>query len=915
MASFARKVFLLACLLSPGSAAVPPGLEKYLAGIDAIRQGRYADADASLTAAIGIQPDASFYLARGVARCLNDQPREALDDLQRAKQTLRSREPELWMHATEALSGVIVSAHAFSGGGGPLNYMGIPGHMIQGGADYPTDYASFVYYEMAAPSLRARERGERVSAEETLEAKKQAGAWFANRAAARSDLAPAHLERARAMHAASQFPAVLDTMQFVRAAMPGNAEALFLTGDSWGALGRPASSRKLLTRALTLQPNYAIAYVARAFSAARMGDERRALADLAVIQKMDPAAAGKYRAGIEKAIAANKVTADPQQLYNSLEQAARDGAAIETLVRQATDMHHAAANGRKRYDEWYQDQMRQFDQGIRANPRDPAIAAKAARFVIDEANLRKRGEDVEPRRGIVPYRWQISEVVELQFAIALCEQGLKINPSHTASLMTKALALESLNRPADAEAIVNRVLQLAPRNPEALKMRAEFYVARAGNLYAAAGGLRSPRSETSTHQETRSDGVYDVHVTTYYQPTQGALAQASQLEAQAAALMQRSSAAIQAALAVTRGTVDGLIMQAEVDASNGRGPAARTALEQAIKMSPQSLEANWALTELFRRTGQADLSDQQRGITMNLVQTTGGWSLRQAWKRMVEHNAPAATLALQTARRQDPTDARVAAYSGELALQQGNPREAQAQFRLALAMEEARYRLDALNAAGAVLPREPEEAALLLAMRNVTGQAVLQTDPAAALALLEPAAAWGNRTIRSARGADMYGAMLPDPNAPVIPVPAPDNAATLLVRVITSYGQALKAAGKTTDAQEQFALALSYGRKRGVVMIGTGRRDDSNFANLPSNQSLQIAQTEMARVKLEQRDCQGAADALQSDQGVGPVSRGLEERNALFEQVRNCMDRRNEQPQQQQRKMQIRIPGLPRKNK
>src|SRR6185369_15764104 len=164
-------------------------------------------------------------------------------------------------------------------------------------------------------------------------------------------------------------------------------------------------------------------------------------------------------------------------------------------------------------------------------------------------------------------------------------------------LMTKAMALERLGRAADAEAIVNRVLQIAPRNPDALKMRAEFYVARAGNLYANASGLRSPLSETSTHQETRSDGVYDVHVTTYYSPTSDALAQASQLEAQANALMQRSAAAIQSALAISKGTVDGLILQAQVDASSGRAAAARTSLEQAIKISPQSLEANWALTE------------------------------------------------------------------------------------------------------------------------------------------------------------------------------------------------------------------------------------------------------------------------------------------------------------------------------
>ena len=41
MASSAAKVFLAGCLISSASAAVPPALERYLAGIDALR-GAYA---------------------------------------------------------------------------------------------------------------------------------------------------------------------------------------------------------------------------------------------------------------------------------------------------------------------------------------------------------------------------------------------------------------------------------------------------------------------------------------------------------------------------------------------------------------------------------------------------------------------------------------------------------------------------------------------------------------------------------------------------------------------------------------------------------------------------------------------------------------------------------------------------------
>jgi len=47
------------------------------------------------------------------------------------------------------------------------------------------------------------------------------------------------------------------------------------------------------------------------------------------------------------------------------------------------------------------------------------------------------------------------------------------------------------------------------------------------------------------------------------------------------------------------------------------------------------------------------------------------------------------------------------------------------------------------------------------------------------------------------------------------------------------------------------------------------------------------------------------------------ASASADERNRIFEQIRNCMDGRGQQSQQQQqqKKIPFRIPGLPRKNK
>src|SRR5262249_52378114 len=130
------------------------------------------------------------------------------------------------------------------GPGGQGWFGGAPGHVIQGRDDYPTDYASFVYYELATPYAKGATPAGR-------QAMRHAGAWFANRAAARADLAPAHLARARELYGQGNAAAVLDEVALVRAAYPANPDAHGYAGGAWLALGRPATARRELTIALT----------------------------------------------------------------------------------------------------------------------------------------------------------------------------------------------------------------------------------------------------------------------------------------------------------------------------------------------------------------------------------------------------------------------------------------------------------------------------------------------------------------------------------------------------------------------------------------------------------------------------------------------------------------------------------------
>ena len=436
--------------------------------------------------------------------------------------------------------------------------------------------------------------------------------------------------------------------------------------------------------------------------------------------------------------------------------------------------------------------------------------------------MARRGEDVEPRHGSVPFRTQTSMNREIQKAIALCDAGLKLNPNHVASLMTKAMAVEKLGQSQQAEQLVNYALQVAPRDPQALSMRAEFLIDHASAMYSRAAALRSPTVTSSSHDETRSDGVYEVTVTEYHPPTQEALAEASQLEGQAQEYMRRSEAAIQAALSITKGTFEGLLLQAQWDFNSGRMDAARGELAQAIKQSPQSLEANFSLAELYRRTNQVDLSDEQMNATMNIVETSCGWLLREAWRAISAGNTAAISRALDAARQWDPSDGRVAAYTAVFARMTNNQAEAQAQFRVALAVEEAQLRMDSTNAAGVNLPRDMQQVALNLRLRDILGKPLIATNPNAAVTALEPGAVWAARTPRAGRVAQMFGAMLPKPNAPAIPVPAPENAATVMGEVALDYGKALKAAGRGNDALAQFQTVVDFGWKPGIVGIVTG---------------------------------------------------------------------------------------------
>ncbi len=624
----------------PTSAFVP-----YLEGLDHLMQGRWPDAVAAFSRTLeAAGDDPTFVLARGVACTLAEQFPQALKDLERARRLgLRGREAELWTYAAEAMSGIVSQEHALGGwqGRGDLPaVVSIPGHMAQGGSDYSTEYGSFIVYRLAMEYQKYRlpdrfgglGNPQGVRNPQMRQTMLRAGQLFAERYLKRPELAAANLERAKQSFAGQDYEATLRDVERALAAQPSDPDLRFRAAESWLALGRPATARREYTIALTNRTDFVAAYLGRAVAAARLGDAARARADLDIAAKLDAAAAGKARRAVEIELARQRVDGAPHQLLAELEGAARSGAPMEQLVRQAVKVHEVAGPQRLRYDEIYQDRLRGLESAATAAPKNPDRWVELSRYVLTESD--NRGEQVEPRRERQEYRWQESRESERRRALELVERALALDPRHVVALSQKALALTALKRYDEAERVADHALALGGNNPDALRLYARFRATRANQMSSEAWGLRQERCSSSSREERRSDGIYRVTTTTCYPPSQEDLQRAAQLDAQAVELRRRARAAMEAALRVTKGTVEGYLIQADLNVWDGQFDAAQAALQAAVKLDPRSLEAQDQLVDFYAKTGQRDRAEEQQAMARQLIHTTAAPLLRLAWTRI-----------------------------------------------------------------------------------------------------------------------------------------------------------------------------------------------------------------------------------------------------------------------------------------
>lgn len=871
-----------ACLLWPALslALSPNAAPPYMKGLDALNEGRWSDAASAFSRALdqsGDDPD--IVLARGVARTLSEDFPNALKDFQRVERLgYKGREPELWTYVAEAMSGTVaVPDHALGGGhrgvpSGPVVVL-LPGHLAQGHDEYTTEYGSFILYKLGQAYQDHRLPADKggtgkpggTKSLEMRQAMLKAGQLFAEKSYRRPELASVSVARAKQASDGKPTPNNMAHVARALAGNPGDPDAHYQAGMTWLNAGRPASARKEFTIALTFKTDMSDAYLGRATAAARMGDEQQMTADLEIYKKLGGwFATRSARSAVEGELSKHKTKGSADKYPSELQEAAALSKPLEQLIDIATNIHRVKGEHRLRYDELYQGRLRILDDAVRDNPKNPDKLVDLASYIVEEADV--RGEHVEPRRALQPYRLQVSREQELRRAIRIAEQALGITPTHVGAMMQKAIALTGLGEFNQADQLADQALKLSGDNPDALSLYARFRAMRANQMSNESWNLRRDRCTSSTSETRRSDGVIEVKTTTTCSPpSQADVQRADQLDATATELRRRARAAMERAATVTNGTVEGFLLLADLALWDGKTDQAQHHFEQAVKLDPKSLMAQQRLVQHYARTGQQVKAEEQQLVFSNLFQTTAAPLLRMAWRNAEKTAWQAAKGYLVRAWQVDPEDARIPAYLGVIAEADGKTDEATAYYRTALALEEARLQLDEQTPeTGALLGRDALEFGLATQARfHLAGPLQQKGKQQEALIHYQAVLGYEKRMRPGFESEEMFSALWPDqqPEGGSLVV-GPNNAATLIADAHLQTGKIHSAMGKHDESVKHLRTAAMFGplRMAGTPQIGDGY-GHTNFGGLAGVPAKE-AQILLAKELIAQGDAKGAQAVL-----------------------------------------------------
>ncbi|MCG3178247.1 MAG: hypothetical protein BIFFINMI_00573 [Phycisphaerae bacterium] len=779
----------------------PAGSADYLAGLDALAAGKWADAQASLDKAVAADSENSDYrTTHGVAMVLNEKFTDAIKELSLA---LRMRaddwEAKLWLGAAYNMSGDPGTGARYVA----LSPVG-QGPPRQEVLQYST-YVLTMSHSYWDAGARGRHidhvTGKAITTKDiAAEQFPKAGALFAGlrkQASAPTQLANDLLARAKDGMAKGRFADAAKDLDSLLAKSPENTGLLLMHADCLLKLGDCTDSRREYTRVLTALPARAEAYRGRAIAAAMLADRARAESDLTIAEKLGAADVQAARQSVGQTLA-NFQPTDPSAALDALARAAEAGRPVAELNSLAIKVAQAVNARRLRYDEFYQDRIRALESALAADPNNPDRLADLAEFLFAESLCPR--EQVEPGSWPVYYRYVPQSVPrlgphgelmpalpngrttrEVAAAAELLDRAMAASPRHLRSLAVRGRLLNWRNDYGSARKALDLALASKPDDADLLHDRSIALdgIARGDRLAAAA--LQMPQITTVRN----ADG--STTTTTVY-PSQADLARAAELEREADECHRQATQDMTAALKLSAGSARGAFYQGMLDSAARDFTQAQADLRLAVKLDPKFREAWEQLALICLALKQpADWAAACEGA-YGSVQTTAGPWLVVAREAIDAGQFKPAREALAKARSADPADPRTSAYLGVIESKENRSDAAQAAFSTALALEHARNLLRGRDLTGQggseLLPVTPADAALTVVLRNRAGGLLFaQNRVAQAQELFKVNVAWLSRQPRELLEGALPAGGLPgggDANA-YPPIPS-ETAGGLLIR-------------------------------------------------------------------------------------------------------------------------------------
>ncbi|MBI3268953.1 MAG: hypothetical protein HYZ53_08020 [Planctomycetes bacterium] len=819
-------------------AGLPKGRLEFLTGLEKLGQGAFAAAAADFERAIATDEENSdFFGAHGAALALAEKPQDAMRSLDRAlRLNPRNLMASRMMRFAYLLLGDQITAAKFYGHGSSDDI----DRLI---TDVGVGYGRLAHVGQAGGRYDAesRQRGEDARRSfPTLGATFAAAYQSGDKASVQAQFAlgVAAFRKKDFARALPQFRRVLDNAPFDWTSQFYYAWCSMETGN--GEL-----ARSLFTYVLSYQPALPDAYAGRALCAARQGDGERAKRDLRLLAELDPERAKATEPQVQAALAqaAGGAPGEPKALADRL-RAAAEKEDFEGLVRIAVDLRRTLSGRRLRYDEQYQEGLRTAAYAWRREPKNPDRLVDVADHM--HANRDVPGLQVSGPNGPV-HRFRFLPPAlkdqEATLGKALCDQALAVEPRCARAMVRKAAILldyttlpdwKRISHPygntPDSEAFpmgmfgfdrLREVEQLCARAVELRPQLAEAYdlLSDACRDFAAlqrhqAYCLRNPVKWTKYVDQNENFLRWEWG---RREPTAAEVAQAEQLERQAAANEARRQACFDKMVEHSRGTPRESYYAALATHLRGDDATARTIMEQGVQARPNDPFLRRNLASTYSNLGLESEYIEEYDRYVSLLETTGEVWLKVAWEKIQRNAWKAAATALDRAAEEDPADPRVAAYRGALAEGQEQWKEAWPWYRVALAQEEARARLGGTSYLEAVPKgpdfRTPDDFGLSWALRLKYARILFFQDPALAATLYLQTVANESR-LSEWQFSDPAGtAMMPDPRQDASQSPGAPMTATILLETRRLAGQSLVRAGKPQEGLRHLAAAEDYEKR------------------------------------------------------------------------------------------------------